>query len=142
MKWNMGWMHDTLDYLRHDPINRSYHQRLLTFGLLYAHQENSALPLSHDEVVHGKGSLRDKMPDDDWQRFANLRLLLVYQCIYPGKKLLFMGHEFDQRREWNFEAALDWELPQQPRHLDVQKLVTDLNHPYRERGPPRSRFHD
>lgn len=114
-------MHDTLGYLRHDPINRSYHQRLLTSGLLYAHQESFALPLSHDEVVNYKGSLRDKMPGDDWQRFANLRLLLVYQCIYPGKKLLFMGHEFGQRREWTFEAALTGICRNSPRNLDVQK---------------------
>ena len=139
MKWNMGWMHDTLDYLRHDPINRSYYQRLLTFGLLYAHGENFVLPLSHDEVVHGKGSLLNNMPGDDWQRFANLRLLLVYHWTYPGKKLLFMGQEFAQCREWNFEAALDWDLLQQPRHLGVQKLVTDLNRLYRGLGPLHAR---
>ncbi len=139
MKWNMGWMHDTLDYLHRDPIHRSHHQQQLTFGLMYAHHENFVLPLSHDEVVHGKGSLLGKMPGDDWQCFANLRLLLLYQWTYPGKKLLFMGQEFAQRREWDFEAALDWELLQQPPHRGVQRLVADLNRLYCELAPLHAR---
>ena len=110
MKWNMGWMHDTLTYLRKDPVHRKYHHDQLTFGLLYAFTENFVLPLSHDEVVHGKGSLLGKMPGDAWQKFANLRLLYTYQCTYPGKKLLFMGGEFAQRREWDYQRELDWHL--------------------------------
>lgn len=135
MKWNLGWMHDTLDYLHEDPINRKFHQRKLTFGLLYAHHENFVLPLSHDEVVHGKGSLLAKMPGDDWQRLANLRLLYVYQWTYPGKKLLFMGQEFAQRREWNFETGLDWTLLEQAPHRGVHRLVTDLNQLHRSQTP-------
>ena len=100
-KWNMGWMHDTLRYMTKDPVHRRFHHNLLTFGPMYAFTENFVLPLSHDEVVHGKRSLLDKMPGDDWQRFANLRLLLTFQWTYPGKKLLFMGGEFGQPREWN-----------------------------------------
>ncbi len=132
MKWNMGWMHDTLDYLRLDPIHRRYHHDRITFGLLYAHSENFVLPLSHDEVVHGKGSLLNKMHGDDWQRFAQLRLLLAYQWTYPGKKLLFMGQEFAQRREWDHDRALDWELLREPAHRGVQRLVADLNRLYRQ----------
>ncbi|MDE2149926.1 MAG: 1,4-alpha-glucan branching protein GlgB [Gammaproteobacteria bacterium] len=135
MKWNMGWMHDTLDYLRHDPIHRSYHQQQLTFGLMYAHHENFVLPLSHDEVVHGKGSLLAKMPGDDWQRFANLRLLYVYQWTYPGKKLLFMGQEFGQRAEWNHNAALDWALLDHSPHRGVRQLLIDLNRLHRAQPP-------
>jgi len=130
-KWNMGWMHDTLGYFQHEPIHRKYHQNDLTFAMLYHHNENFVLPLSHDEVVHGKGSLIGRMPGDDWQKFANLRTLLGYQWLFPGKKLLFMGGEFGQRREWNENAQLDWPLLKSgPFHLGLQKFVTDLNRLY------------
>ena len=131
MKWNMGWMHDTLSYLRHDPVHRHFHHDNLTFGLLYAFSENYTLPLSHDEVVHLKGSLLGKMPGDDWQRFANLRLLFVWQFTYPGKKLLFMGGEFGQPGEWDHDAQLDWSRLQEPRHAGAHRLVTDLAHYHR-----------
>ena len=132
-KWNMGWMHDTLRYMSLDPIHRKYHQNDLTFGLLYAFQENFILPLSHDEVVHGKGSLIGKMPGDDWQRFANLRAYYGFMWTHPGKKLLFMGGEFAQRREWNHNDSLDWHLLDEgPMHRGVQSLVRDLNRLYRE----------
>jgi 1,4-alpha-glucan branching enzyme len=131
-KWNMGWMHDTLHYIQEDPINRRYHHHHLTFGLLYAFSENFILPISHDEVVHGKGSLIARMPGDDWQRFANLRAYLTFMWGHPGKKLLFMGCEFGQEREWNFNSSLDWHLLDQPRHAGVKDLVRDLNHVYRE----------
>jgi 1,4-alpha-glucan branching enzyme len=127
MKWNMGWMNDTLRYMRHESIHRRYHHDELTFSLIYAFHENFVLPLSHDEVVHGKGSLLDQMPGDLWQRFANLRLLLSYMWTHPGKKLLFMGGEFGQWNEWNFDASLQWDLLQWQSHQGVQKLVTDLN---------------
>lgn len=130
MKWNMGWMHDTLNYFNKDPIYRHYHHDQLTFGLLYAFTENFVLPFSHDEVVHGKGSLLNKMPGDEWQRFANLRLLYVYMFTYPGKKLLFMGNEIAQGTEWNYDKALDWYVLQYPYHQGIQKLITDLNHLY------------
>jgi 1,4-alpha-glucan branching enzyme len=130
-KWNMGWMHDVLDYLRRDPIHRRYHHHQLTFGLLYAFSENFVLPLSHDEVVHGKGSLLGKMPGDDWQKFANLRALYGFMWAHPGKKLLFMGGEFAQRNEWNDATALDWKLLDFPPHAGVQALVRDLNRLYR-----------
>lgn len=130
-KWNMGWMNDTLRYMALDPIHRRYHQDLLTFGLLYAFTENFVLPLSHDEVVHGKGSLLSKMPGDTWQKFANLRLYLAFQFTQPGKKLLFMGGEFGQEREWTHDTSLDWHLLSQPLHSGLQKLVKDLNHTYR-----------
>jgi 1,4-alpha-glucan branching enzyme len=130
-KWNMGWMHDTLGYLRRDPVHRRHHQQELTFGLLYARDENFILPLSHDEVVHGKGSLLAKMPGDDWQRFANLRLGLATMWAYPGKKLLFMGGEFAQAREWDHDRALDWDLLADPRHAGVMRLLADLNRVYR-----------
>ena len=133
MKWNMGWMHDTLRYLALDPIHRQYHHNELSFGLLYAHSENFVLPLSHDEVVHGKGSLLEKMSGDDWRKFAQLRLLLAYQWTYPGKKLLFMGQELAQRREWNHDRALDWALLEQAPHRGVQALVADLNRLYASR---------
>ena len=130
MKWNMGWMHDTLDYMAQDPIYRHYHHERLTFGVLYCFSENFVLPFSHDEVVHGKKSLLNKMPGDEWQRFANLRLLLVYLFTYPGKKLLFMGCEFAALHEWNAQAGLDWDLLQRPFHQGVQALVRDLNQCY------------
>ncbi|TJY60950.1 1,4-alpha-glucan branching protein GlgB [Sinimarinibacterium sp. CAU 1509] len=132
MKWNMGWMHDSLDYLEIDPVYRQYRHDRLTFGLLYAHSENFVLPLSHDEVVHGKRSLLEKMHGDDWRKFAQLRLLYAYQWTYPGKKLLFMGQEFAQRREWDHDRALDWSLLDQPPHRGVLNLVSDLNRAYRE----------
>jgi 1,4-alpha-glucan branching enzyme len=131
MKWNMGWMHDTLAYLARDPVFRHYHHDQLTFGLLYAFTENFVLPFSHDEVVHGKRSMLDKMPGDPWQRFAGLRLLYSYMFTYPGKKLLFMGNEFAHGREWNCDAQLDWPLLDRPSHQGVQSLIRDLNRLYR-----------
>jgi 1,4-alpha-glucan branching enzyme len=139
MKWNMGWMHDTLDYMSHDPIHRTYHHDRLTFGLLYAGSENFVLPLSHDEVVHGKRSLLEKMPGDDWRRFANLRALFTFMFTYPGKKLLFMGGEFAQHHEWNFDEALDWTLLEHAPHQGMRSLLCDLNRIYRER-PALHRF--
>lgn len=133
MKWNMGWMHDTLEYFKLDPIYRKYHHDQLTFGLLYAFTENFVLPFSHDEVVHGKRSLLYRMPGDEWQRFANLRLLYAFMYAYPGKKLLFMGCEFGQGEEWNFNASLDWYLLQFPFHQGVQTLMRDLNSLYSAR---------
>ena len=127
MKWNMGWMHDTLDYMREDPIYRKYHHNRLTFSIWYAFSENFVLPLSHDEVVHGKGSLIGKMPGDDWQQFANLRAMFGYMWGHPGKKLIFMGGEFGQRREWTHDEALEWFVLQYPRHAGVQRWVSDLN---------------
>jgi 1,4-alpha-glucan branching enzyme len=127
MKWNMGWMHDTLAFMHEDPVHRRHHLGKLSFSLVYAFSENFVLPLSHDEVVYGKGSLINKMPGDDWQRFANLRLLLGWMWTHPGKKLLFMGGEFGQWREWTHEGELDWALTQQPPHAGVQRLVADLN---------------
>ncbi len=130
-KWNMGWMHDTLGYFSREPIHRKYHQNELTFAMLYHHHENFVLPLSHDEVVHGKGSLLARMPGDDWQRFANLRALLGYQWFFPGKKLLFMGSEFGQSHEWNENGQLDWWLLNAgPYHAGLQKFVADLNRLY------------
>ncbi len=126
-KWNMGWMHDTLAYIGHDPIHRKYHHNLLTFGLVYAYSENFILPLSHDEVVHGKGSLLAKMPGDEWQRFANLRAYLAFMWGHPGKKLLFMGGEFGQSREWSHDRELDWHELDDPKHKGVQRLVRNLN---------------
>lgn len=131
MKWNMGWMHDTLKYFSHDPIYRKYHHNELTFSLLYAFKENFVLSLSHDEVVHGKGSLIAKMPGDNWQKFANLRLLYGYMYAHPGKKLLFMGGEFGQWKEWDHESSLDWHILEYSTHQSVQKWVRDLNHFYR-----------
>src|SRR3989454_1345842 len=131
-KWNMGWMHDTLNYFSRDPVYRKYHQNDLTFAMLYHHHENFILPLSHDEVVHGKGSLIGKMPGDEWRQFANLRTLLGYQWFFPGKQLLFMGGEFGQRNEWNSNAELDWGLlGQGPYHRGLQRFVEDLNQLYR-----------
>lgn len=126
-KWNMGWMNDTLNYIERDPIYRQYHQDQLTFGLVYAFSENFVLPLSHDEVVHGKGSLLAKMPGDDWQQFANLRAYLSFMWAHPGKKLLFMGGEFAQRGEWNHNKSLDWHLLDAPAHAGISALVKDLN---------------
>jgi len=131
-KWNMGWMHDTLAYLRHDPIYRQYHHHQVTFSLMYAFTENFVLPLSHDEVVHGKGSLPGKMPGDEWQRFANLRALYAYMWAHPGKQLLFMGGEFGQGAEWSEERGLDWWMLDFDVHKGVQRLVRDLNRAYRQ----------
>ena len=131
-KWNMGFMNDTLRYMRRDPIHRRFHHNDLTFGLLYAFSENFVLPLSHDEVVHGKRSLLSKMPGDDWQKFANLRAYYAFMWGYPGKKLLFMGQEFAQREEWNEAHALDWWLLDAPSHEGIRRLVADLNAVYRE----------
>ncbi|MCL5098310.1 MAG: 1,4-alpha-glucan branching protein GlgB [Candidatus Omnitrophica bacterium] len=131
-KWNMGWMHDTLKYISRDPVHRKYHQNDLTFAMLYHYHENFILPLSHDEVVHGKRSLLEKMPGDDWRKFANLRLLLGYQWLFPGKKLLFMGGEFGQRSEWSANAELEWRLLDMgPYHRGTQRFVIDLNQLYR-----------
>jgi 1,4-alpha-glucan branching enzyme len=130
-KWDMGWMHDTLHYLQNDPVHRKYHHNQLTFRLLYAFTENYALPLSHDEVVHGKQALVTKMPGDDWQRFANLRLLYALQYAQPGKKLLFMGGEIGQWHEWNHDTSLDWHLLQWAPHQGIQRWVRDLNTAYR-----------
>jgi 1,4-alpha-glucan branching enzyme len=130
-KWDMGWMHDTLKYMCHDPVHRRFHHGELTFRMIYAFAENFVLPLSHDEVVHGKGSLLGKMPGDDWQKFANLRLLYGYMYTQPGKKLLFMGGEFGQWYEWNHEAGLDWQLLHYPRHQGLRRWVRDLNTVYR-----------
>ena len=132
MKWDMGWMHDTLDYMARDPIHRCHHHNQLTFRMMYASSENFVLPLSHDEVVHGKGSLLGKMPGDEWQRFANLRVLLGYMYAQPGKKLLFMGGEFGQQKEWNHDDSLEWHLLEQPLHAGLQRWVADLNRLYRD----------
>ena len=131
MKWNMGWMHDILDYFSNDPVFRKYHHNQLLFSISYAFSENYMLSLSHDEVVYGKGSLLNKMPGDDWHKFANLRLLLGYMYAHPGKKLLFMGDEFGQRREWNHEDSLDWHLLQVPQHQGVQQWLKHLHILYR-----------
>jgi 1,4-alpha-glucan branching enzyme len=127
----MGWMHDTLLYMSRDPVFRHYHHDQLTFGIIYAFSENFVLPFSHDEVVHGKRSLLDKMPGDEWQRFANLRMLFTYMWTQPGKKLLFMGGEFAQGREWNHDTSLDWHLLDYPNHQGIHALLRDLNHLYR-----------
>ncbi|MDQ2842611.1 MAG: 1,4-alpha-glucan branching protein GlgB [Acidobacteriota bacterium] len=131
LKWDMGWMHDTLQYMSQDPLFRKYHHHELTFRLVYAFNENFVLPLSHDEVVYGKGSLIGKMPGDNWQKFANLRLLFAYMFAQPGKKLLFMGSEFGQWSEWNHDAGLDWSLLRLPSHAAVRLLVGELNQLYR-----------
>ncbi|MFN2388189.1 MAG: 1,4-alpha-glucan branching protein GlgB [Actinomycetota bacterium] len=132
LKWNMGWMHDTLTYFTKDPVHRAYHHNNLTFSLMYAWSERFLLPLSHDEVVHGKGSLLNKMPGDKWQRLANLRTLLSYMWAHPGKQLLFMGGELAQEREWDHDGALDWHLLDDPAHRGIYDLVADLNRIYRE----------
>ncbi len=131
MKWDMGWMHDTLLYFEKDPVHRKYHHGTITFRMIYAFNENFVLPLSHDEVVHGKGSLVGKMPGDEWQRFAGLRLLYGYQWSQPGKKLLFMGGEFGQVAEWRHEQSLEWHVLQYPNHAGVQRFLEDLNRRYR-----------
>ena len=131
MKWMMGWMHDTLEYFQKETVYRKYHQNDLTFSMTYTFSENFMLPLSHDEVVYGKKSIAGRMPGDEWQKFANLRLLYGYMFMHPGTKLLFMGSEFGQSREWNFEGSLDWHLLQYPFHEGVKKLITDLNHLYK-----------
>jgi 1,4-alpha-glucan branching enzyme len=133
MKWNMGWMHDTLRYMSEDPVHRKYHHDRMTFAPVYAFSENFVLPLSHDEVVHGKGSLLGKMPGDRWQRFANLRLLLTFQWTFPGKKLLFMGSEIGQPWEWDCSHAVPWSLATEEGHGGVRRLVCDLNALYRSR---------
>ena len=139
MKWNMGWMHDTLKYFQQDAVFRKYHHNHLTFGLLYAFNENFILPLSHDEVVHGKGALIGKMPGDEWQQFANLRLLFGLMWTHPGKKLLFMGGEIGQRREWQHEESLEWNVLQYPLHDGIRKWISDLNRVYREHSALHSR---
>jgi 1,4-alpha-glucan branching enzyme len=135
MKWDMGWMHDTLAYISKDPVHRRFDHNQLTFRMLYAFTENYMLPLSHDEVVHGKGSLLSKMPGDDWQKFANMRLLLAYMYAMPGKKLLFMGIEFGQWSEWNHEASLDWHLVDESMHDGLSRWTGDLNRVLREEKP-------
>jgi len=131
LKWNMGWMNDTTGYMRHEPVHRKYHHDQLTFSLIYAFHENFVLPLSHDEVVHCKGSLLDQMPGDLWQKFANLRLLFSYMWTHPGKKLLFMGSDFGQWNEWDFDTSLQWDLLQWDSHRGLKKCVADLNRLYR-----------
>ena len=132
MKWNMGWMNDTLSYFEEDPINRSYHHHALTFSAVYAFTENFILPFSHDEIVHGKGSMPQKMPGDDWQKFANLRLLYAYMYAHPGKKLQFMGLEFGQWPEWNFDASLSWDQANFMPHRGLQLMQRDMNHLYKD----------
>ena len=131
-KWMMGWMHDTLQYFMHDPVHRKFHQNEITFSILYAFTENFMLPLSHDEVVHGKGSILGRMPGDEWRKFANLRLLYAYMYTHPGTKLLFMGNEFGQSGEWNHDRSLDWHLLDYPLHQGVKKLLMDLNSWYKQ----------
>jgi 1,4-alpha-glucan branching enzyme len=133
MKWNMGWMNDTLEYIESEPVHRKFHQDKLTFSQLYAYSENFILPFSHDEVVHLKRSMLDKMPGDEWQKRANLRLLYAWQYAHPGKKLLFMGGEFGQWNEWDCESLLDWSLASAPGHQGLQHLLADLNQLYRQR---------
>ena len=132
LKWNMGWMHDTLEYMSLDPIYRRYHQDKITFSLVYAFTENFVLPLSHDEVVFGKRSMISKMPGDEWRKFANLRLLYGYMWGHPGKKLNFMGGEFGQWAEWNHDGSLDWHLLELPLHSGLRRWVRDLNTFYRD----------
>jgi 1,4-alpha-glucan branching enzyme len=131
----MGWMNDTLRYMHEDPVHRRWHHDKLTFGLVYAFSENFILPISHDEVVHGKGSMLGKMPGDAWQRFANLRLYYGFMWGHPGKKLLFMGQEFAQPHEWRHDESLPWSLLEDPAHAGVQRLVGDLNRLYRDQTP-------
>ena len=140
MKWDMGWMHDTLEYFKRNPVYRRFHQNGLTFRMVYAFNENFVLALSHDEVVHGKDSLLDKMPGDGWQKFANLRLLYGYMWGLSGKKLVFMGGEFGQGREWSHERSLDWHLLGHPLHAGMAEWVRDLNRAMREN--PALHLHD
>ena len=133
-KWNMGWMHDSLDYVAKDPLYRSHHHGQMTFALVYAFAENYVLPISHDEVVHGKGSLLRKMPGDRWQQLANLRAYLAYMWAHPGKQLLFMGCEFGQESEWAESRELDWWLLEHPEHSGVHAMVRDMNHAYTASG--------
>jgi 1,4-alpha-glucan branching enzyme len=142
MKWDMGWMHDTLAYFAQDPVHRRYHHNLLTFRRLYATSENFVLPLSHDEIVHGKGSLIGKMPGDEWQKFGNLRLLLASQFAQPGKKLLFMGGEIGQQREWNHDQSIDWHLLEHETHAGVKRMIQDLNRLYRDQPALHELDHD
>ena len=132
LKWNMGWMHDTLGYIGHEPVHRKFHHNEMTFPLMYAWSENYVLPISHDEVVHGKGSLLGRMPGDTWQRLANLRAYLAYMWAHPGKQLIFMGCEFAQPAEWSQAHGLDWWILDQPSHQGVARCVTQLNHLYRD----------
>jgi 1,4-alpha-glucan branching enzyme len=127
MKWMMGWMHDTLDYFNFDPIFRQFHQNKFTFSMMYYYDENFMLPLSHDEVVHGKSPMLYKMPGDEWQKFANLRLLYTYMWTHPGAKLLFMGNEFGQTNEWNYKSELQWELLKFDHHRQLKDCVATLN---------------
>ena len=130
-KWNMGWMHDSLAFIQQDPVHRKYHQNQLTFSFMYAFSEHYFLPFSHDEVVHGKGSLWSKMIGDDWQKAANLRLLFGHQFGHPGKKMLFMGGEFGQAAEWNHDGPLDWDAARDPLRVGLVRWITDLNNLYR-----------
>src|SRR5581483_1732900 len=130
MKWNMGWMHDILHYFAEDPVHRKYHHHNITFSMLYAFTENFVLPISHDEVVYGKGALLSKMPGDVWQKFANVRAFLTYMYTHPGKKLLFMGSEIGQWNEWNAERSVEWDLLQFDFHKKLQSFVSDLNRIY------------
>ena len=141
-KWNLGWMHDTLAYMHEDPVHRKWHHDKMRFGLMYAYFENFILPLSHDEVVHCKGSLIGKMPGDEWQRFANLRAYYGFMWGFPGKKLLFMGGEFGQYNEWNSNGSLDWNLLQYPLHAGIQRVIRDLNTVYRDFPPLYKRDFD
>jgi 1,4-alpha-glucan branching enzyme len=131
-KWNMGWMHDSLSYLSHEPIHRQYHHNDMTFSMVYAYSENFVLPISHDEVVHGKGSMLNKIPGDRWQQMATLRSFYAYMWAHPGKQLLFMGQEFGQGAEWSESRSLDWWLLDGPDHRGVGRLISDLNRVYRE----------
>ena len=132
LKWNMGWMHDSLEYVKHEPVHRQYHHNEMSFSLVYAWSENYVLPLSHDEVVHGKGSIYQRMPGDDWQRLANLRAYYGFMWAHPGKQLLFMGCEFGQVGEWSQENGLEWHLLDHDRHVGVSKSIERMNKVYRE----------